>query len=89
MSQNLLLKFGHNIKSKHEKMLRPFFGKKFSFWPFLDFFTKENKIFYKISNDGAQNRNQIYYKHLTIISSLGMKKCWETFSAKNLASTSF
>ena len=61
MSQNLLLTFGHNIKSKHEKMLRPFFGKKISFWPFLDFFTKEIKKFHKITNDGAQNCHQIYY----------------------------
>ena len=70
-------------------MLGPFFGKKLSFWPFLDFFTKQIKKSHKISNDGAQNRHQIYYKHLAIISSLGMKKCWDLFSAKNLASTSF
>ena len=70
-------------------MLGPFFGKKLSFWPFLDFFTKQIKKSHKISNDGAQNRHQIYYKHLAIISSLGMKKCWDLFLAKNLASTSF
>ena len=70
-------------------MLGDFFGKKLSFWPFLDFFTKQIKKSHKISNDGAQNRHQIYYKHLAIISSLGMKKSWDLFLAKNLASTSF
>ena len=48
-------------------MLGPFFGKKLSFWRFLDFFTKQIKKSHKISNDGAQNHHQIYYKHLAIV----------------------
>ena len=59
------------------------FLRKNSFFQFLNFFTKEIKKFHKIPNDGAQNFHQIYYKHLVIISSLGRKKCWDLFSAKN------
>ena len=53
------------------------------------FITKQIKKSHKISNDGAQNRHQIYCKHLVVLSSLVMKKCWDLFLAKNLASTSF
>ena len=33
--------------------------------------------------------HKIVTKHLAILSSLVMKKCWDLFLAKNLASTSF